>query len=128
MTQPEDVAAVLQAAPRGFVGTSWSELAAMEAALPPDLMAPLAGAFADLARLRVAHGEDAARARHLHGGRPGMAALLDRVDDLDVYGAQAAVMALLAGSETLEVVAERWAADAPELAAWAREAAMVLRS
>jgi hypothetical protein len=37
------VAAVLQAAQRGFVGSAWIELAAMEAAQPPDLTVPLAG-------------------------------------------------------------------------------------
>jgi hypothetical protein len=58
-----------------------------------------------------------------------MDALLDRVEGLDVYGGQAAVIALLAGSEALEVVAaERWATDDPALAAWATEAAALVRS
>jgi hypothetical protein len=127
VTQPEDVAAVLQAAQQGFVGTTWTELAAMEAALPPDLALRLAGAFASLARLREQHHEDAARARQLHGGRPGMEALLDRVDGFDVYGAQAAVSALLAGPEALQVLAEQWAKDDPELAAWALAAATLVR-
>jgi hypothetical protein len=124
----EAAAAVLRAAQHAFVGTTWAELATMQAALPPDVVAPLEGAFADLARLREQHRQDAARARHLHGGRPGMDALLDRVDVFDIYGADEAVSALLAGPEALDAVAERWAADDLQLAARAVEAAALLRS
>jgi hypothetical protein len=130
VTRGEDAAAiVLQAAQRGFVGTTWAEVTALEATLArlaPEFSVPVAGAFQGLAALRRRHREAVAQARQLHGGRLGMVALLDRVDALDIYGAAAAVGALLDGPEALDELAERWSTDAPELAAWALAVAVVV--
>jgi len=53
----------------------------------------LAGEFAGPVSLRRRHREHEARARQLHDARPGMAALLDRVDAFDVYVVAEAVTA-----------------------------------
>lgn len=107
MTQPEHTAAVLQAVQRGFVGTTWAEVAVLEAMLATvvaEFALPLAGAFAGLASLRERHQQGAARARQLHDARPGMAALLVRVDAFEVCVVAEAVTALLAGPEALHAL------------------------